>query len=267
MTRCLILLLAATTTLLKAGDQPDWIKDLSPTKPGQHASLPPGVMEFEISWKGIVNSGILTFDYGAKGRHKPGVIVVRSKARSMGMGGAFFPYNGQSWSEINAGTLLPRLFRSSEKKDGEQINTQNRFYRSRLESKETTKRKGQVVKVDQHIFPHTPAYDIGSAILFIRSQKLSNGDEISMLLHPFNNPYLLKAKVLGREVHEDKKCIKLSLEMHKIDRETLQLRPYKKIKGPAAMWLSDDKLRVPVELRAKVFIGDIRATVSGYQKS
>jgi hypothetical protein len=54
--------------------------------------------------------------------------------------------------------------------------------------------------------------------------------------------------------------------MHKIDRKTLELRPYKKLKKDATLWLSDDADRIPVELRATAFIGDVRATLTAHTK-
>jgi hypothetical protein len=54
--------------------------------------------------------------------------------------------------------------------------------------------------------------------------------------------------------------------MRKIDRKTLELLPYKKMQSDATLWLSDDDARIPVEFRAAVFIGDIRATLADYQK-
>ena len=54
--------------------------------------------------------------------------------------------------------------------------------------------------------------------------------------------------------------------MRKIDRKTLELLPYKKLKRDATLWLSDDADRIPLELRAAVFIGDIRATLTSHRK-
>ena len=67
-------------------------------------------------------------------------------------------------------------------------------------------------------------------------------------------------------MHNDRKTIRLSVGMQKIDRKTLELRPYKKMKRDAMLWLSDDDDRIPVELRAAVFIGDVRAVLTGFRK-
>ena len=73
-------------------------------------------------------------------------------------------------------------------------------------------------------------------------------------------------KVQEHELHLKRKTIRLSVGMRKIDRKSLELLPYKKMKNDATLWLSDDADRVPVELRAAIFIGDIRATLTDYHK-
>ncbi len=54
--------------------------------------------------------------------------------------------------------------------------------------------------------------------------------------------------------------------MRKIDRATHELQPYKKLKKPGTIWLSDDAERIPLELRAAVYIGDVRAVLTSFTK-
>ena len=245
---------------------PAWKKELGPSKPGNFPMLPPGKLEYSLSWKGLLNSGKLGFDIGKPGAHKPGVIVIKSTGKSMGPGGAIFPYNGHGWSEVNVGSLRPRLASVDESKRGKHIRTDLRYFSDKVTFREVTKdKKNQEVK--SHVFAQSPVYDIGSAILFIRSQPLKKGDKINLMMHPYSSPYLLKAKVLGREKRDGKPTIKLSLELFKVSTKSLTLKPYKKMKAPAQLWFSDDKLRLPVEVRSKVFIGDVRATLKGFEKS
>jgi hypothetical protein len=70
----------------------------------------------------------------------------------------------------------------------------------------------------------------------------------------------------GRELHEGRNAIRLTLGMRKIDRDTLKLQPYKKLKKDATLWLSDDADRVPIELRAAAFIADVRARLTAHRK-
>jgi hypothetical protein len=264
ITLCTLALLLTCSPALADADE--WQKELGPTTPGNYAPLPPGKLDFELSWKGMLNSGKVGFDIGRSGAHKPGVFVIQSTGQSMGPGGAVFPYRGNCWSEINTHSLRPRVLTATETKRGEQIETKNRFFSNRVAFQETTTEKKKQ-RVESHVFAQNPVYDIGSAILFIRSQKLDEGDEINLMLHPYSSPYLLKSKVLGKEKLDGSDCIKLSLVLFKIDPQTFKLKAYKKMKEPALLWFSDDHLRLPVEIRSKVFIGDVRATLKAYKKA
>ena len=66
--------------------------------------------------------------------------------------------------------------------------------------------------------------------------------------------------VLGREKHNGRACIKLDVKLQKIDKDTMHLKSYKKLKK-ATLWISDDADRIMVELRSEVFIGDVRAVL------
>ena len=96
---------------------PVWKKQLGPKNPGSHPALPPGKVTYDLSWKGIVNSARLEFDIGKPGAHKPGMTVIKSTGKSMGAGGAIFPYTGHGWSEIHSRTLRPSMLTVSEKKN------------------------------------------------------------------------------------------------------------------------------------------------------
>ena len=178
------------------------------------------------------------------------------------MGAALYPYRSHGWSELDANTLRPRLFEAKEVTQAEEIETRNRYGAAGVESVESTRRKEtRKPKVETQIFPEGPLHDLGSTLPMLRSQKLDPGQEMHLLIHPYATPYLVKAKVAGREAIGGRACIKLELAMNKVDRKTLALKPYTKVKGPVELWISDDKERLPMEIRAKVFIGDIRATL------
>ena len=105
-----------------------------------------------------------------------------------------------------------------------------------------------------------------SAILWIRSQRLAPGDDHTLLLLPFKSPYLLNVKVEAKEQHLGRDALRLSVALRKIDRKSLTLGNYKKLRKPVTVWLSDDADRIPIELRAAVYIGDVRAVLTGFRK-
>ena len=103
-------------------------------------------------------------------------------------------------------------------------------------------------------------------MLHVRSQTLNIGDKLTLVVCPFKTPYLLRIKVIAHETHNGRDAIRLNVGMQKIKTSTLELRSYKKLKQDATLWLSNDADRIPIEFRAAVFIGDVRATLSRHQR-
>ncbi len=215
----------------------------------------------------MLKAGSLRLEFAPVGGNKPGVMVVKSSASSQGAAAAIFPYTHSYWSEIDAKTLGSRFFHAIEGGAEESVETTNRYWRDKVAVKEvSTTLENKAVNTETFTFPHGPARDMMSAILFIRSQTLAPGEEHTVLLFPFKSPYLLKVRVEAREKHMGRDALRMSFAMTKIDRNTHALGSYKKLKKPVTLWLSDDADRVPLELRASVFIGDVRAVLTTHTK-
>jgi hypothetical protein len=52
------------------------------------------------------------------------------------------------------------------------------------------------------------------------------------------------------------------VKIRKIDRTTLDLSSYKKMKT-STIWISDDALRLPLEMHAEIFVGYMFARMTG----
>ncbi len=260
-------LILFSSLLSLANAAPSWQGELTSPKPGALAKPVPSVLEFQLSWKGMIQAGKVKIEFAPADSPKPGKYVVRSHSESVGAASVLFPYQSSFWSEVNPDTLAPFYFSSVEADDKESVSTKVRHSSSKAETEEIVKtlKTGTSKKTDR-VFAFSPVFDIFSAMLHVRSQKLDTGDQITLALLPFDTPYLLKVKVMGREVHDGKKAIRLSVGMRKINRTTLELQSYKKLKQDATMWLSDDADRIPIELRAAVFIGDVRASLVSHRK-
>lgn len=267
MNRQLLGLLLVSACPLTAAE-PEWKNELSKPTLGPHQRISPGILDLKISWNGMIDSGKLSIHFSPKDAKKPQAFVVTSDATSTGAAAGLFPYRSNFWSELDPTTLKPRLFNAVETDAGEKTTTTTRFSASKVTCSETSQPlpKG-TPKTSEKTFLHSPVFDIFSAMLHIRSQKLADGDRIKLVIQPFKTPYLLTVNVAGRENHGGRDTIRLSVGMRKIDTKTMELRAYKKLKKDATLWLSDDQDRIPVEFRAAIFIGDIRATLAGYRKS
>lgn len=246
---------------------PAWKAELSPAKPGVHPPIAPSTMDFTLSWKGMLKAGTVRMEFAPKGVRKPGAMVIKSTASSQGAASKLYPYSHSYWSEIDQRTLASRFFHATETDSKETAITTNRYTsRSVNVSEKSTARKTGAVKTEAYSFPHGPARDVFSAILYIRSQKLDPGEEHTLLLLPFKTPYLLKVRVEAKEKHHGRDALRISFGLRKIDRNTYDLVPYKKLKKPVTLWLSDDADRIPLEIRAAVYIGDVRAVLTDFSK-
>ena len=249
-------------------EEPAWKKQLTPATTGPFGPTPACTLDFRVSWKGMINAGVLRMEWAPRDGKKPDTYVVRSFASSTGLATLLFPYRSSFQSELDPTTLIPRSFRATEIDKKETKSSTTTFFNDRVEYEEYTKTlKDGTTSEKKLAFEFFPVFDIFSAMLHVRSEKLENGEQIFIVMQPFDTAHLLHVTVKAHEIHQDRKTIRLSVGMDKIDRKSLELKPYKKLKREATLWLSDDAERIPVEMRAEVFIGDVRATLTGYQKN
>jgi len=242
---------------------PAWKSEIKPQSKGSFPALPPTSLHYRVSWKGMLDAGSVRIDFAPKKHQKTGSYVVSSSSRSLGPASSLFPYESSFWSEIHPVHLTAQRFYATEKDKRESTESKTIFSPSKTEYSETSRdlRKGTVTTQTKS-FAHAPVHDLFSAMLFVRSQKLDKGDRIALVTNPFGTPYLVRIHVADHVMHNKQSAIHLRISMHKINRNTLELQPYKKLKRSASLWLSNDKLRIPLELRAAVFIGDVRATLT-----
>ena len=261
-------LIVASSLLVPAvSAAPAWQAELTSPAPGKFPNPVPSTLDFQVSWKGMLQAGTCRIEFAPAKVKKPGNYVVLSNSASVGAAALLFEYHSNFWSEIDPPTLKPNYFRAEETDDKEKVATTVRHFPTQVETEEINKQlKTGTSKTTNRVFAFAPVFDIFSAMLHVRSQKLDTGDQITLAILPFDTPYLLKVKVEGREIHEGRNAIRLTVGMRKINRTTLELQAYKKLKKDATMWLSDDADRVPIELRAAVFIGDVRAKLVSHTK-
>lgn len=254
-------------TVLLPAAPPAWKSELTSPNRGPLPNPSPSSIELELSWKGMLRAGVVTIDFAPRDVKKSGVYCVRAASASLGATALLHPYRSDFWTEMNPKTLLPRYAHAVETEPKEITDTAVTYYADRAEAVETEKTvKTGASHKTSHVFREANVFDLFSAMLHVRSQLLAAGDEIKIVVMPFKTPYLLKVRVAAREVHNGRKAIRLNVGMRKIDRDTLELKPYKKLKKDITLWLTDDTDRVPLEIRAPAFIGDVRAKLVKHRK-
>ena len=238
-----------------------WMKKVKPFKNGPHPQMKPTKLEYELSWKGTVKAGTLTFDFNKKDKRYKGLDISQAYGRSQNLAYAVFPYHFSMTSFAKASTHKPLIFVADEKDKRDKVKTNNTFKPNGvLHSSTKANYLTKKVRKRDHLFKYPNSHDPISAIQYIRRQPLKDGDKLYLCLHPFNSAMFSEITVLGREKHNGRACIKLDVKLQKIDKDTMHLKVYKKLKK-ATLWISDDADRIMVELRSQVFIGDVRAVL------
>lgn len=253
--------LGAVTGIIPGAEAPDWAQTLTTPDPGKHPKIEPIQLHYDLTWKGMVDAGNLTFTFGEKPADGSNTFVAKVSGGSTGLAKTLFPYHITMLSQMNPDTLRPFSFQVIENDDEENVTTKTRFSDTTVTSDVSTyssKKKKTTTKT--RTFAFMPTLDALSAMMHTRSQPLNNGDTLRYAFFPTSKPYLITIKVQGHEQFQNRNAIKLGVTMQKID-DDLSLKSYKKL-TQATLWLSDDAQRIPLELRAAVFIGDVRMTLT-----
>ena len=108
-----------------------------------------------------------------------------------------------------------------------------------------------------------PVFSLETALLWLRSQPLADGEREIMVVYANNAAYLGTIKVVGRERirigQSEHNAIKVEFNFKTIDQH-LQLKTYKRFKSGRG-WLSDDQYRLPLRVEADIFIGYVFAEI------
>lgn len=241
---------------------PAWIKDVNIPKKGALKSIPPTKLTYTMTWNGRVQAGNFKVLFGEKDPRYPKHFIVRSYGGSTGWAHALYPFQFNYTSFLSPKTRRPILFVGTEK-DRTEVDELNYRFSSKGVTGTQKEIEGGKTDIDQSTFNYPYSLDLFGGLLQIRSMPLKNGETVVMPFHPIATPYLTKVKVLGRETRLGRKCIKLDVSLQKID-DDLSLKHYKKLKH-ATVWLSDDEWRVPIEIKAEVFVGSVRVLLSKHE--
>jgi hypothetical protein len=243
------------------GADPAWRKDLTDPAPGTHPRLSPMVLEYKLSWKGMLDAGQIMFVFGKKDPDHPDDFTVHAIGGSKGVAKKMFDYSHDFAALLDPVSLRPKSFTGVETGDGRKTTNRNTYSNTGVHNHGIVcdLASGREFKGDLD-FKFEPVLDMFSAMMIIRSKPLAQGDKMSFVIQPFRTPYLLEASVAGREAHEGRDTIKIDVALKKIAAD-FSLETYEKLKQ-ASLWLSDDEDRIPIDLRTQVFIGDVRMTLT-----
>jgi Protein of unknown function (DUF3108) len=255
-----IVLLA--TGLEGADESPDWIGSLTSDKgPGNFTAPPSMRLAYRFGWSGI-QAATADIHFFSPTRN---TFEVEASGATSGFPRTLFRLDIYHQATGNKVTLRPIHFFQEEKYRLETVKTNVNFepdqvtgLREKFPSDHPSK---------PNVFKFSPVFDMTTALLWVRSQPLADGDTESIVVWASNAPYLATVRVIGRDTikidGQKQNAIKLDLALKKIDKK-MQLKDHKLFRGGRG-WLSDDGKRIPLRIEADIFIGYVFAELESVQ--
>lgn len=232
----------------------DWQRSLSPANPGPFP-LPRALKaNYSLGW--------FTFKGGEAGavfsKPRRDIVQMEVKGGSTGWVRGLWKLDASHKAVARASTLRPIQVSQVESYSAKTTTTQLTFNEHCATCLRRSNPPDAVPpKEERFVFPNL--FDMQTALLWVRSQRLVPGDSYSLAVFPANTPYLATVRVIGREKIRCRagryNALKLELKLQKITPE-LGLEPHKKFKRGFA-WISDDADRILLRAEAEIFVGSV----------
>jgi Protein of unknown function (DUF3108) len=246
-----------------AEESPGWASALTSNKgPGNFGLLKDITLGYQFGWSGI-QAAKADIHFYSPDRN---TVAIEAKATTSGLARSLFKLDVYQKAEENRASLKPIRFFQEERYGSETVRTHVTFGSNSV--------TGIREKIPDDKPPKTttfkfgPVFDLSTALLWIRSQPLNDGDTEQLVVWASNAPYLATIRVVGREKltvkGEEKKAIKLDLTLKGIGK-TMELKEHKLFKSGRG-WFSDDEDRLPLRLEADIFIGYVYAELISVNK-
>jgi len=256
------IILLATRCVVYPEETPDWASSLTSDKgPGNFTAPPPMHLAYRFGWSGLqaAKADIHLFSPTRN------TFEIDAAGGTSGFPRALFTFDVYQQATENKTTLRPIHFSQEEKYRSETVKTDVNFGSDQVTGLREKIPGDQSPK--QNIFKFSPVFDMATALLWVRSQSLADGETESIVVWASNAPYLAKVTVVGRDTikvdAQKRNAIKLDLKLFRIDKK-MQLKEHKLFKGGRG-WLSDDDKRIPLRIEADIFIGYVFAELESVQ--
>lgn len=252
----LVMLVWTVVRLASADEIPEWTKSLTSGKgPGSFVPPPPMRLTYRFGWSGIEAATADVHFYSPT----RDTFEVEVTGATSGFPRQLFRLDVYHRAMENKLTLRPIHFYQEEKYRSATVKTNVDFTHDQVTGLREKIPSDQPSK--PNIFKFSPVFDLTTALLWVRSQPLVDGETESIVVWASNAPYLATVKVLGRDTikidGQKERAIKVDLKLNGIDKK-MRLKEHKLFKGGRG-WLSDDDKRIPLRIEADIFIGYVFA--------
>lgn len=240
-----------SSTVLAAAD---WEKTVTTAGCGAFQNPRPLKATYNFGWSGVV-AATAEIRLGKNGDR----LQLEGTGQTIGVVRAVWKFDVRHHALADAATLRPILLNQLEEVRGKTITTDLAFSASGVTRTRTDSKAKKPARPKSFDCPNL--FDLYSALLYIRSQPLLDGDVHRLVVYPATGAYLATITVAGRETLAlpagTYKAIKCDLQLSKIGKKR-ELEPHKKF-SRASVWISDDTDRLLLRAEARVFVGTVFA--------
>jgi hypothetical protein len=247
--------LFAITTAYGEETKPSWEGSVTTDKgPGKFPTAPNIHLTYRFGW-----SGITAAEAEVRVVNRDDTTKITASGGTTGFARTLFKCDIDHECTSERDALLPIHIVQDEKYSYETVHTTIEFNEKSVTSlREVTPTKDPPKPRTLEFYP---VFSLETALLWLRSQPLNDGEREVMAVYANNAAYLATIKVVGRErIHigqADRTAIKVEFNFKAIDQH-LQLKTYKRFKSGRG-WISDDEYRLPLRVEADIFIGYVFA--------
>ena len=240
----------------------DWESSVNKFAPGSFPEPRPVTVTYGFGWNGFTAaSGEIRFTKSPAGQFSFDI-----KGGTIGFARTLWQYDVAHTALSDGKTLRPLHVKEVEDIRSKHLTTDLTFTPEGVTSAREERDDGEV-KSKTRTFAFPDVLSLNSALLYLRTQTMRDGDTHRVVVYPATSAYLCTVTVRGRErvtvPTGSYNAIKLDVQLQKIGKKR-ELLPHKKLKK-ATVWLSDDADRLVLRIEAQIFIGTVFAELQSAQ--
>ncbi len=232
---------------------PDWEKTVSPLQRGDYPNPRPIVATYHFGWNDLV-AAHAEIRFGKN----DGRLQLVGTGGTVGLVRALWKFDVQHRALADASTLRPISMHQVDEVRSKTVVTDLTFTRDSVERMRSDNKSKKAPKPKTFSFAGG-IFDMHSALLFLRSQPLHEGDVYRIVVYPATSPFLATLTVVEHApltvAAGTYPAIKLDVKLNKIGKKG-ELEPHKKFRQ-ASVWVSDDSDRLLLRVEASIFVGKV----------
>ena len=238
----------------------EWQSMLSSPEPGEFPAMRSMRTKYSFGWT-TFTAGSGVFDF----THAGGQQRLRAKAGTSGFVRSLWKLDATHSAVSRADTMRPVTVEQTEiyKRETKKI----RLVFDPEGVTRTIETNAEPGSGKPKRFKLPKAFDLHTALLWVRSQKLAVGEQYRLVVYAGTAAYLAHIDVVGAQrikaAGRGYPAKKLELKLWRFGKE-MQLDPHKKFKRLFA-WISDDSDRLFLKAQGEIFVGSVWAELSSVQ--